>query len=155
MCGFREHGQVTPLGIREAAQTMLDDPGARRRLLQFPNVRIRERCDALELVHDRDRNRVTGVEVAPREGSKEMISSDLVVDASGRGSRSPSWLGATGYAKPREEQIKVNIGYKKSIRFSGSVEEQGGHARSTHPVYQDDRSPMSGRDPRPSSSAAI
>jgi 2-polyprenyl-6-methoxyphenol hydroxylase-like FAD-dependent oxidoreductase len=105
------HSDLSGLAI---SRPMLEG-GVRRRLLQFPNVRIRERCDALELVHDRDRNRVTGVEVAPREGSKEMISSDLVVDASGRGSRSPSWLGAMGYAKPREEQIKVNIGYKTRL----------------------------------------
>jgi hypothetical protein len=39
----------------------------------------------------------------------------LVVDASGRGSRSPSWLEALAYAKPREEQIKVNIGYKTRL----------------------------------------
>jgi hypothetical protein len=45
----------------------------------------------------------------------ETISSDLVVDASGRGSRSPLWLEALGYAKPREEQIKVNIGYKTRL----------------------------------------
>src|SRR5262249_62387017 len=66
---------------------------------------------------DRDHNRVTGVEVAPRDGSDsvEMISSDLVVDASGRGSRSPLWLDVLGYAKPREEQIKVNIGYKTRL----------------------------------------
>jgi hypothetical protein len=40
-----------------------------------------------------------------------MMSADLVVDASGRGSRSPAWLAALGYAKPREESIKVDIGY--------------------------------------------
>ena len=39
----------------------------------------------------------------------------MVVDASGRGSRSPSWLEALGYAKSREEQIKVNIGYKTRL----------------------------------------
>jgi 2-polyprenyl-6-methoxyphenol hydroxylase-like FAD-dependent oxidoreductase len=105
------HSDLSGLAI---SRPMLEG-GVRRRLLQFPNVRIRERCDVSELMHDRDRNRVTGVEVALREGSKEMISSDLVVDASGRGSRSPSWLGAMGYAKPREEQIKVNIGYKTRL----------------------------------------
>ncbi|HMF23174.1 MAG TPA: FAD-dependent monooxygenase [Pseudolabrys sp.] len=107
------HSDLSGLAI---SRPMLEC-GVRRRLLQFPNVRIRERCDVLELMHDRDRNRVTGFQVAPREGSErvEMISSDLVVDASGRGSRSPSWLGAMGYAKPREEQIKVNIGYKTRL----------------------------------------
>jgi hypothetical protein len=34
-----------------------------------------------------------------------------VVDASGRGSQSPVWLAALGYARPREETVKVGIGY--------------------------------------------
>jgi 2-polyprenyl-6-methoxyphenol hydroxylase-like FAD-dependent oxidoreductase len=89
----------------------------RRRLLQFPNVKIRQRCDVSELIYDHGRNRVTAVQVAPRDGSGgvETINADLVADASGRGSRSPSWLEALGYAKPREEEIKVNIGYKTRL----------------------------------------
>ena len=86
--------------------------GVRRRLLQFPNVRLRERCEALEVVIDRDQGRVAGVRIQSRGGhGAEMMSADLVVDASGRGSRSPTWLAALGYAKPREESIKVDIGY--------------------------------------------
>ena len=86
--------------------------GVRRRLLQFPNVRLRERCEALEIVVDRDQGRVAGVRIQSRGGhGAEMMSADLIVDASGRGSRSPAWLAALGYAKPREESIKVDIGY--------------------------------------------
>jgi 2-polyprenyl-6-methoxyphenol hydroxylase-like FAD-dependent oxidoreductase len=115
------HGFYLSTGHSELSGMALSRPmlenGVRRRVLQLPNVRIRQRCDVLRPICDRDHNRVTGVEVAPRDGSDsiEMLSSDLVVDASGRRSRSPSWLGALGYAKPREEQIKVNIGYKSRI----------------------------------------
>ena len=107
------HSELSGLAI---SRPMLEN-GVRRRVLQLPNVRIRQRCNVLRPICDRDHNHVTGVEVAPRDGSDsvEMISSDLVVDASGRGSRSPSWLDALGYAKPREEQIKVNIGYKTRL----------------------------------------
>jgi 2-polyprenyl-6-methoxyphenol hydroxylase-like FAD-dependent oxidoreductase len=85
----------------------------RRRLLQLPNVRLRERCDVLELAFDRSQGRVTGVRVQSREGSDgpQIVNADLVVDASGRGSSSPAWLDALGYSKPREEQIKINLGY--------------------------------------------
>jgi 2-polyprenyl-6-methoxyphenol hydroxylase-like FAD-dependent oxidoreductase len=56
---------------------------------------------------------VTGVRVQFRGSSAgaEMMHADLVVDASGRGSPSPAWLDALGYAKPREESIRVDIGY--------------------------------------------
>jgi len=91
--------------------------GVRRRLLQLPNVQIRQCCKVLGPICDRDRNRLTGVQVKARNCSDEVetINADLVVDASGRGSRSPSWLEALGYAKPRDEQIKVNIGYKTRL----------------------------------------
>jgi 2-polyprenyl-6-methoxyphenol hydroxylase-like FAD-dependent oxidoreductase len=85
----------------------------RRRVLQLPNVQLRERCDVLELAFDRSQGRVSGVRVQSRGGSDgtQMMNADLVVDASGRGSSSPAWLDALGYPKPREERIKINLGY--------------------------------------------
>lgn len=111
LCNVR--GGLSALAI---SRPMLED-GVRRRVLQFPNIRIRQRCDVLERTYNHDRGRVTGVQVALRDGSHEVetISADLVVDASGRGSCSPAWLETLGYAKPREEQIKVNIGYKTRL----------------------------------------
>ena len=41
----------------------------RRRLLQTPNVRLREQCDALEPIVDRSQGRVTGIRVHDRRGS--------------------------------------------------------------------------------------
>jgi 2-polyprenyl-6-methoxyphenol hydroxylase-like FAD-dependent oxidoreductase len=89
----------------------------RRRVLQFPNVQIRQRCDVVGPDYNHDRSRITGVQVALRDDSDaiESISADLIIDASGRGSRSPAWLEGLGYAKPREERIKVNIGYKTQL----------------------------------------
>ena len=89
------------------------EAGVRRRLLQLANVRLRERCDAVAPVFDRERGRVTGVRVKPRNDAMaaDVIEADLVVDASGRGSQSPAWLAEFGYARPREETIKVGIGY--------------------------------------------
>jgi len=90
---------------------MLED-GVRRRLLQLPNVRLAEHSDALEPVCDGAAGRVTGVRVQLQRDSDgaETMRADLVVDASGRGSHSPAWLDALGYAKPREEAVQVQIG---------------------------------------------
>jgi 2-polyprenyl-6-methoxyphenol hydroxylase-like FAD-dependent oxidoreductase len=94
------------------SRPMLED-GVRRRLRQLPTIRLHEESDVQELVFDRAAGRVTGVRVQPRDGAEvpQNLDVDLVVDASGRGSRSPSWLEAMGYAKPREESVEVNIGY--------------------------------------------
>jgi len=85
----------------------------RRRVAGLPNIRFRERCEALEPVFDWTRGRVTGVRVQARGGvdGTEILNADLVVDASGRSSRSPAWLETMGYAKPAEEQIEVGINY--------------------------------------------
>jgi hypothetical protein len=57
--------------------------------------------------------RVTGVRVLRRsDGSaQERLSADLVVDASGRGSRTPAWLEALGYPRPSEDQVRIGLGY--------------------------------------------
>jgi hypothetical protein len=34
-----------------------------------------------------------------------------VVDATGRGSRTPTWLAALGYARPGTEQVRIGLGY--------------------------------------------
>jgi len=94
------------------SRPMLED-GVRCRLRQLPNVRLHEETDVEELVFNRAAGRVTGVRLRPRDGSEatQALDADLVIDASGRGSRSLAWLESMGYAKPREESIQVNIGY--------------------------------------------
>ncbi len=61
--------------------------------------------------------RVTGVQVRYREGEQreEMLSADLVVDTSGRGSHTPQWLVSLGYNQVEETAIKVNVGYATRI----------------------------------------
>ena len=45
-----------------------------------------------------------------RTGRRKLIA-DLVVDCTGRGSRSPQWLAGLGYAAPSESEVKVDVGY--------------------------------------------
>jgi flavin-dependent dehydrogenase len=43
--------------------------------------------------------------------AEEVIEADLVVDATGRGSRAPAWLGALGFGQPEIDRVRVNVGY--------------------------------------------
>ena len=54
----------------------------RKRLLALPNIRARENCHVEGLAATADKSRITGVKTAG-----EVLSADLVVDASGRGSQ--------------------------------------------------------------------
>jgi 2-polyprenyl-6-methoxyphenol hydroxylase-like FAD-dependent oxidoreductase len=85
----------------------------RARLLELPNVRAVEGCDVLGLLATPDQGRVTGVRLIRRRAgsAEESLAADLVVDASGRGSRSPAWLEALGYERPLEETVKIGVTY--------------------------------------------
>jgi 2-polyprenyl-6-methoxyphenol hydroxylase-like FAD-dependent oxidoreductase len=45
------------------------------------------------------------------DGAMAEVGADLVVDASGRGSRAPDWLAALGYPRPPETTVKAFLGY--------------------------------------------
>lgn len=78
----------------------------RERVRALPGVKFHEGCRVDGLVATPDKRRVTGIKV---EGG--ILSADLVVDATGRGSSSPQWLDSMGYGTPEQERITVNIGY--------------------------------------------
>lgn len=85
----------------------------RARVQAIPNITVIENCDILGIESSPDRSRITGARVQRRaEGSaEELLSADLVVDATGRGSRTPVWLEQLGYPRPVEEKVKVGIAY--------------------------------------------
>jgi 2-polyprenyl-6-methoxyphenol hydroxylase-like FAD-dependent oxidoreductase len=83
----------------------------RQRLLALPNVTAIEQCDAAGLVVSDLGKRVRAVRLLRRAGgsAEEVLEADLVVDASGHGSRTPTWLEEMGYAPPEEERVTVNL----------------------------------------------
>jgi 2-polyprenyl-6-methoxyphenol hydroxylase-like FAD-dependent oxidoreductase len=85
----------------------------RARVRALPNMRFLDACDIVGLATTPDGRRVTGVRVLRRAdgGAEEVLGADLVVDATGRGSRTPLWLEALGYARPDTEQVRIGLGY--------------------------------------------
>ncbi len=85
----------------------------RSRVAVLPGVTIISRHDVTGLITAPDRSAVTGVRLRSRNaaGTVSTMPADLVVDATGRGTGSPSWLGEHGYAPAEEETIRVGIAY--------------------------------------------
>ncbi len=87
----------------------------RRRLFALPGVRRLDQREVLGLLASEDRRRVTGVALrrrdGEREGEREELLGDLIVDACGRGSRTPKWLEALGYPRPEETVVRVDVCY--------------------------------------------
>jgi 2-polyprenyl-6-methoxyphenol hydroxylase-like FAD-dependent oxidoreductase len=85
----------------------------RDRVRELAGVKFLEGCDAVGLTSPPDRGRVRGVRVIRRRpgSAEEVLAADLVVDATGRGSRTPTWLADLGHPRPTEESVQVGVGY--------------------------------------------
>ena len=103
----------------------------RARLAALDNVAIATACDVLGLLATPDCARVTGVRVQRPSGAVEEMPADLVVDASGSGTRSPAWLGMLGYAAPAEETVRVGLGYTTRLYRRRRATSTAGSASSS------------------------
>jgi len=78
----------------------------------LPAVRILEQRSICGLTTTPDGRTITGAEVRPAAGGEpERIAASLVVDATGRGSRTPVWLGELGYPQPAQDRVEIGLGY--------------------------------------------
>ncbi len=88
----------------------------RQRVGTIPNISFLDSTDVTQFSTDDAKTRITGVKIhRDSEAQDTEILADLVVDASGRGSRTPQWLEFLGYPKVEEAVLKVDIAY--STRF--------------------------------------
>lgn len=76
--------------------------------LEVANIKLETECSVRAPMFDD--GRVRGVRYNGPGGS-QAAEADLVVDASGRGSRTPRWLAELGYQEPEETTIGVDFGY--------------------------------------------
>jgi 2-polyprenyl-6-methoxyphenol hydroxylase-like FAD-dependent oxidoreductase len=83
----------------------------RGRVEALANVEIRGEHEAVGLLATPDRTRVTGARVLPKGGVVEQVEADLVIDATGRGNRGPTWLGELGYDKAPEDAVDAHMFY--------------------------------------------
>jgi 2-polyprenyl-6-methoxyphenol hydroxylase-like FAD-dependent oxidoreductase len=86
----------------------------RRRVSARANVSIRTNCSCIDYRLDDAGTTVEGV-VVREGGDHEEISADLVVDASGRTSRTPGWLETHGYASPPVDEVTIDVAYSTTF----------------------------------------
>lgn len=84
----------------------------RLRTLAIPAITLMDRCGIAGVTATADRRRVTGVRLLPEDTElPRELEADLVVDATGRGSRLPVWLEELGYHRPPEDHVKIDLAY--------------------------------------------
>lgn len=91
------------------ASRNLIDWAVRTRVLQMPNVRIRTGVKVCGL--GGDATRVRGVVLRDARDERHLVTADLVVDATGRGSRSTRWLRDIGGPEVRETVVDAGVRY--------------------------------------------
>jgi hypothetical protein len=93
-----------------ASRPLLED-AVRDRVAGTPGVAVVARCELVGLDVSADRQRVTAARVRRHGQAEENMRAELVIDATGRGSRIPTWLAALGLPAPEQDRVKIGIGY--------------------------------------------
>ncbi|HEV7331808.1 MAG TPA: hypothetical protein VGN63_12285 [Flavisolibacter sp.] len=84
----------------------------RERVLALSNIHLLDQTAATQLLATDDRQSITGVMAEQKPaGQTTQLSADLVVDTTGRGSRTPQWLKELGYGEVGVSEVRVNVGY--------------------------------------------
>ncbi|MET9696369.1 FAD-dependent monooxygenase [Streptomyces sp. NPDC006529] len=122
----------------------LIDWAVRAQMAGLANVRVVEDTRVLGLTGDA--GRVTGLRITAPDGAEEVLSAALVVDASGRGTRTPEWLGELGVPRVREELVDCGLVYASRLYQAPPGAETG------FPVVNVQAAT---HDPRPGRSAVI
>jgi 2-polyprenyl-6-methoxyphenol hydroxylase-like FAD-dependent oxidoreductase len=116
LSGHRLRRTDTGLVLLCASRPFLE-AHVRARVRAHPNVTLLDRCDVVGLATSPDNRRVIGARVLRRADSsaEEVLIADLVIDASGRGSRTPAWLESLGYARPEQDQVRIGLAYSTRL----------------------------------------
>jgi 2-polyprenyl-6-methoxyphenol hydroxylase-like FAD-dependent oxidoreductase len=88
----------------------------RRRTRAIPNIALLDNHDVVDVTSNTSRDRITGARIVNRHSHSESgLSADLVVDATGRGSRTPAMLERLGYGRPAEDDVVIHLTYVSQL----------------------------------------
>ncbi|WP_435348795.1 FAD-dependent oxidoreductase [Haloarchaeobius sp. HRN-SO-5] len=97
-----------------SASRPLFEQVVRRRVRSLDGVALRTECRFVDYVLDDAGTTVEGVVVRNDDG-EAVLPADLVVDATGRTSRTPAWLADHGYPTPPVDEVHVDITYSTTF----------------------------------------
>ena len=94
-----------------AATRPLFERVLREHVTQLPAVTVRGGTRVTDYLLDDAGTTVVGVERREGTADADRLPADVVVDATGRTSRTPRWLGANGFVEPPVVDVPVDVGY--------------------------------------------
>jgi 2-polyprenyl-6-methoxyphenol hydroxylase-like FAD-dependent oxidoreductase len=112
---FPRSGQFNDIQLFLPTRPLLESH-VRRRVRAVANVAILEDHDVVEPTSTPMRDCITGALVRARaDGSERVLHADLIVDAMGRGARTPAFLEGLGYGRPVEDRLGVRLAYSSQL----------------------------------------
>lgn len=83
----------------------------RRQLAAIDGIDFRDGCTFLDYHHDDRRGAIEGIRIRDESNETTVLEADLVIDATGRTSRTPDWLAEHGYSKPQLDEVHIDVQY--------------------------------------------
>lgn len=99
-----------------SASRPLFEQVTRRRTAEIDGVVMRDECQLTEYLVDDKLSTVEGVVIRNENAQREEVGAELVVDATGRTSRTPAWLEDHRYSSPPVYEVHIDVAYS-TIRF--------------------------------------
>ncbi|MFB6154817.1 MAG: NAD(P)/FAD-dependent oxidoreductase [Haloferacaceae archaeon] len=93
------------------ASRLLFERTIRDLLAGIDGVTLRTGCRVTDYVTGDDGGSVEGVAFEDGTGTGRTLDADLVVDATGRTSHTPTWLDRHGYESPPVDEVRVDLAY--------------------------------------------
>ena len=92
-----------------AASRPLYEHVVRQHVRSIDNIHVRDQYRFVNYVTDADS--IAGVDVRDDDGDERRIDTDLIVDATGRTSRTPQFLDDLGYDEPSVDEVSIDVRY--------------------------------------------
>lgn len=106
--GYIAHPQ-TYMPIYASSRPLLEYV-IRKRVSEVEGIQLRDSTRVVDYRTDETGTTVTGVDMRD-EDNETSLSADLTVDATGRTSRTPTWLEKQGFAPPAVAEVNVDLAY--------------------------------------------
>ncbi|WP_396613926.1 FAD-dependent oxidoreductase (plasmid) [Haloferax sp. S1W] len=97
--------------ITYCASRPLFESIVRQQARSIDTISLRDNHQFLDYLTTDDGGTVTGVQFRDGSSGKSTLSADLVVDATGRTSRTPTWLSDHGYDAPPVDEVTIDVTY--------------------------------------------
>jgi 2-polyprenyl-6-methoxyphenol hydroxylase-like FAD-dependent oxidoreductase len=108
--GYRKSFQIGMQAVSSSRPLL--EKVIRNSVFKEPRIELKDRTLVKKLVFNPTCQCVKGIEIQQMgEADSSILPCDLVIDCSGRGSKSFLWLEELGYKQPSVSEVKVNVGY--------------------------------------------